>query len=124
MDTLDSIANRLLIPYLLDAVRMLEAGIASRENIDTAINLGLNYPMWPLALIDLIGVDTILFSANAIYEELKEPWFAAPLLIKKMVTAGWLGCKTGKGFMTIADISLIVILCIPFPIRKKLRWYD
>lgn len=92
------ITNRLLIPYLLDAVRMLEAGIASKEDIDTVIKLSLNHPMGPLTLIDLIGVDTVCFMANAIYDELKEPRFAAPTLLKKMATAGWLGRKTGKGF--------------------------
>lgn len=98
IDTPGFITNRLLIPYLLDAVRMLEAGIASREDIDTAINLALNHPMGPLALIDLIGVDTVLFIANGIFDELKEPRFVAPTLLKKMATAGWLGRKTGKGF--------------------------
>lgn len=98
IDTPGFITNRLLIPYVLDAVRMLEAGVATREDIDTAIKLALNHPMGPLALIDLIGVDTILFIANAMYDELKEPRLAAPTLLKKMATAGWLGRKTGKGF--------------------------
>ena len=77
---------------------MLEAGVASREDIDTAINLGLNHPMGPLTLSDLVGLDVVLFIVNAIYEEFKDPKFAAPPLLKKMVTAGWLGRKTGKGF--------------------------
>lgn len=98
IDTPGFITNRLLIPYLFDAVRMLEGGVASREDIDTAIRLGLNYPMGPLTLLDLIGVDTVCFIANAMYDELKEPRLAAPTLLKKMVTAGWLGRKTGKGF--------------------------
>ena len=92
------IVNRLMAPFLLDAIRMLEAGVASREDIDTAINLGLNHPMGPLALSDLIGLDVVLFIVNAIYEEFKDRRFAAPPLLKKMVTAGWLGRKTGKGF--------------------------
>ncbi len=97
-DTPGFIANRLLMPYLNNAIRMLEAGIASREDIDTAINLGLNHPMGPLTLADLIGNDTILFVTNALYDEFKEPQYAPPPLLKKMVTAGWLGRKTGKGF--------------------------
>ena len=92
------IVNRLMTPFLLDAIRMLEAGVASREDIDTAINLGLNHPMGPLTLSDLIGLDVVLFIVNAIYEEFKDPRFAAPPLLKKMAAAGWLGRKTGKGF--------------------------
>jgi 3-hydroxybutyryl-CoA dehydrogenase len=97
-DTPGFIVNRLMTPFLLDAIRMLEAGVATRENIDTAINLGLNHPMGPLTLSDLVGLDVVLFIANAIYEESKDPRFAAPTLLKKMVAAGWLGRKTGKGF--------------------------
>ncbi len=92
------IVNRLAFPYLLDAVRMLEAGIATREDIDAAVKLGLNHPMGPLTLLDLIGLDTSLFIVDAMYEEFKDPKFAAPTLMRKMVTAGWLGRKTGKGF--------------------------
>ncbi len=92
------IVNRLMTPFLLNAVRMLENGVASREDIDTAVNLGLNHPMGPLALIDLIGLDTVFFIANAIYEEFKDPQFIPPTLMKKMLAAGWLGRKTGKGF--------------------------
>lgn len=92
------IVNRLITPFLLDAIRMLEAGVATREDIDTAIKLGLNHPMGPLALSDLIGLDVVLFIVNAIYEEFKDQRFAAPPLLKKMVTADWLGRKTGKGF--------------------------
>jgi 3-hydroxybutyryl-CoA dehydrogenase len=92
------IVNRLAMPFILNAIRMLEAGIATREDIDTAVNLGLNHPMGPLALADLIGLDTIYFVVNAIYEELKDPQYAAPVLLKKMLAAGWLGRKTGKGF--------------------------
>src|SRR3990170_7328113 len=92
------IVNMLLIPYLNSAVRMLEEGFATREDIDTAIRLGLNHPMGPLQLIDLIGVDTTMFVANVLYEEFKEQLFAPPPLLKRMVTAGRLGRKTGKGF--------------------------
>jgi len=92
------IVNRLWIPYELDAIRMLETGTATKEDIDTAINTGLNYPMGPLTLVDLTGLDVLLFVADAMYEELKDPRFAAPTLLRKMVAAGWLGRKTGKGF--------------------------
>jgi len=92
------IVNRLMTPFLLNAIRMLEAGVATREDIDTAINLGLNHPMGPLALADLIGLDTVFFIASAIYEEFKDPQYAPPILMKKMLAAGWLGRKTGKGF--------------------------
>ena len=92
------IVNRLLIPFLLNAIRMLESGAASKEDIDNGINLGLNHPMGPLTLADLIGLDTVIFIANGIYEETKDPQCIAPILLKKMVTAGWLGRKTGKGF--------------------------
>jgi len=92
------IVNMLLIPYLNSAVRLLEEGFATREDIDTAIHLGLNHPMGPLRLIDLIGVDTTMFVANVLYEEFKEPLYSPPPLLKRMVTAGHLGRKTGRGF--------------------------
>jgi len=97
-DTPGFVVNRLLSPFLLNAVRMLEAGIATREDIDAAINLGLSHPIGPLKLLDLIGLDTVFFGACDMYEELKEPQYAPPILLRKMVTAGWLGRKTGKGF--------------------------
>jgi len=97
-DTPGFIVNRLLVPFLFNAVHMLEAGIASREDIDAGINLGLNHPMGPLTLADLIGIDTLLFIADAMYAEFRDPQYAAPILVRKMVTAGWLGRKTGKGF--------------------------
>jgi 3-hydroxybutyryl-CoA dehydrogenase len=92
------IVNRLMIPFILNAIRMMDSGIATKEDIDAGINLGLNHPIGPLALADLIGLDTIYFIANAMYAELKDPQFASPTLLGKMVTAGWLGRKTGKGF--------------------------
>jgi 3-hydroxybutyryl-CoA dehydrogenase len=97
------IVNTLLIPYLNDAVRMLEEGFATREDVDTAIHLGLNHPMGPLRLADLIGLDTCLQIANVLYDEFKEPRFAPPPLLKRMVTAGQLGRKTGKGFYEYDD---------------------
>jgi 3-hydroxybutyryl-CoA dehydrogenase len=92
------IVNALLIPYLNGAIRMLEDGFATREDIDTAVHLGLNHPMGPLRLIDLIGLDTHLFIANVLFEEFKEPAFAPPPLLRRMVTAGRLGRKVGRGF--------------------------
>ena len=92
------IVNRLMIPFILNAIHMMDSGIASKEDIDAGINLGLNHPMGPLALADLIGLDTVFFIANAMYAELRDPQFVAPPLLGKMVTAGWLGRKTGKGF--------------------------
>lgn len=92
------IVNRLQIPFRLNAIRMLEAGIATREDIDTALTLGLGHPMGQLALQDLVGLDVTYAVANAMYEETKDPKFAPPTLMKKMVTAGWFGRKTGKGF--------------------------
>jgi 3-hydroxybutyryl-CoA dehydrogenase len=92
------IVNTLLIPYLNDAIRMLEDGFATREDVDTAIHLGLNHPMGPLALADLIGLDTCLQIANVLYDEFREPRFAPPPLLRRMVAAGHLGRKTGRGF--------------------------
>ncbi len=92
------IVNALLIPYLLDAVRMYEEGTASREDIDAGIRLGLNHPMGPLTLTDFVGLDTTLYVADAMFEETKNARYAAPTLLRRMVTAGHMGCKSGKGF--------------------------
>jgi 3-hydroxybutyryl-CoA dehydrogenase len=97
-DTPGFIVNRLLIPYLLDAVRVYEDGLATKEDIDTAIHLGLNHPMGPLTLLDFVGLDTTLFIADAMFEEYKDPRYAAPPLLRRMVLAGHLGRKSGKGF--------------------------
>jgi 3-hydroxybutyryl-CoA dehydrogenase len=97
-DTPGFIVNRLLLPFMLGACRMLETGLATKEDIDAGVRLGLGHPMGPLALADLIGMDTILYIANAIYEELKDPLYAPPIILKKMVAAGRLGRKTGRGF--------------------------
>ncbi len=94
------IVNRLLIPYLLDAIRLLEEGVATMEDIDTAIRLGLNHPMGPFTLMDFVGLDTLLFIADAMFEEFKDPRYAAPPLLRRMVAAGWLGRKSGRGFYT------------------------
>jgi len=97
-DTPGFIVNRLMVPQLLNAVHMLELGVANREDIDAAVKLGLNHPMGPFALIDLIGVDVVCFIAKAVYEETKDNQFVIPTLLQKMLTAKWLGRKTGKGF--------------------------
>ena len=92
------IVNRLWLPFLLHAIRLYEDGVASREDIDNAIMLGLNYPMGPLTLSDMVGIDVVKFVADALYEQLKDPRYITPTLVDKMVAAGWLGRKTGKGF--------------------------
>jgi 3-hydroxybutyryl-CoA dehydrogenase len=97
------IVNMLLIPYLNGAVRMLDEGFATREDIDMAVSLGLAHPMGPLRLLDLIGLDTALFVANVLFEEFREPLYAPPPLLKRMVTAGRLGRKSGAGFYDYAS---------------------
>lgn len=97
-DTPGFIVNLLLIPYLLDAIRALEKGVATKEHIDKSMVLGLNHPMGPFTLLDLLGLDTTLFIADAMYGEFKDSRYAAPPLLRRMVTAGYLGRKTGKGF--------------------------
>jgi 3-hydroxybutyryl-CoA dehydrogenase len=92
------IVNALLFPYLNNAVRMLEAGTASREDIDTAMQGGCNFPMGPLALLDLVGLDTSLSILDALYEEFKDPNYAAVPVLRRMVAAGQLGRKSGAGF--------------------------
>jgi 3-hydroxybutyryl-CoA dehydrogenase len=92
------IVNTLLIPYLNDAIRMLEEGFASREDIDAAVDLGLNHPMGPLRLADLIGLDTCAQIGDVLYEEFKDARFAPPPLLRRMVAAHQLGRKSGRGF--------------------------
>ena len=92
------VVNALLVPYILAAVRMVEAGVASAEDVDTAMVGGANHPMGPLALADLIGLDTTAAIAGSLYEEYKEPLYAAPPLLRRMVEAGLLGRKSGRGF--------------------------
>ncbi len=92
------IVNALLVPFQLDTIRMLENGIATKEDIDTGIKLGLNHPMGPLTLADFVGIDTILFIADAMFAETKDSRYAAPPLLRRMVAAGYLGRKSGKGF--------------------------
>ena len=97
-DTPGFIVNRLAVGFMLNAMSLLENGVASREDIDTACKLGLNHPMGPLELADLIGNDIILNMADGIYETLKGHRYIAPNLLRRMVAAGWLGQKTKKGF--------------------------
>jgi 3-hydroxybutyryl-CoA dehydrogenase len=92
------IVNMLLVPYLLEAIRMYESGFASKEDIDVGMLLGTNHPMGPLTLLDYVGLDTTYYIANILYEELHEPKYAPPPLLKQMVTAGFLGRKSGRGF--------------------------
>ena len=92
------VVNALLVPYLLSAIRMLESGFASAEDIDTGMVKGCAHPMGPLALTDLIGLDTTAAVAQSMYEEFKEPLYAPPPLLMRMVEAGLLGRKTGRGF--------------------------
>jgi len=97
-DTAGFIVNFLLIPYLIAAVRMLENGVATRDDIDTAMKLGCGYPMGPFTLLDYVGLDTTLWAADAIYEEYKDPLYASPPLLRRMVQSGMTGRKSGKGF--------------------------
>jgi 3-hydroxybutyryl-CoA dehydrogenase len=97
-DTPGFVVNRQLAPFIMNAIRMLENGVATREDIDAGVKLGLNHPIGPLELADFIGLDTVYFGAIDMYDKFKESQYAAPVLLRKMVAAGWLGRKTGKGF--------------------------
>jgi 3-hydroxybutyryl-CoA dehydrogenase len=97
-DTTGFVVNRLLVPYLLEAIRLLESGVASKEDIDQAMKLGCGYPMGPFTLLDLVGLDTTLYVAEVMFQEFREPRFAPPPLLRRMVMAGHLGRKSGKGF--------------------------
>ncbi len=97
-DTPGFIVNRLALLYQFEAIHMLEAGVATKEDIDSGITSGLGHPMGPLMLNDLVGLDVLYHIGNIMYEETKRPEYAPPTLLKKMVAAGWLGRKTGRGF--------------------------
>ena len=99
------IVNRLLVPYLLDAVRAYEEGVGSIEDIDNAMKLGCGYPMGPFTLLDFVGLDTTYYITHVMYDEFKEPRFASPPLLKRMVMAGWYGRKTGQGFYDYSDAN-------------------
>lgn len=99
------IVNRLLVPYLLDAIRAYEEGVGSIEDIDNAMKLGCGYPMGPFTLLDFVGLETTYYITHVMYDEFKERRFAAPPLLKRLVMAGWYGKKTGKGFYDYTDPS-------------------
>ncbi len=97
------VVNRLLVPYLLDAIRAYEEGVGSIEDIDNAMKLGCGYPMGPFTLLDFVGLDTTYYITHVMYDEFKERRFASPPLLKRLVMAGWYGRKSGKGFYDYAD---------------------
>jgi 3-hydroxybutyryl-CoA dehydrogenase len=102
-DSTGFIVNRLLVPYLLDAIRALEEGVGSIEDIDSSMKLGCGHPMGPLTLLDFVGLDTTYYIANIMFDEFRERRFAPPPLLKRMVLAGWNGRKAGKGFYDYSD---------------------
>src|SRR5579862_8761857 len=102
-DSTGFIVNRLLVPYLLDAIRALEEGVGSIEDIDNSMKLGCGHPMGPLTLLDFVGLDTTYYIANIMFDEFKERRFAPPPLLKRMVLSGWNGRKAGRGFYDYAD---------------------
>ena len=97
------IVNRLLVPYMLDAIRAYEEGVGSIEDIDQAMKLACGYPMGPFTLLDFVGLDTTYYITHVMYDEFKERRFASPPLLKRLVMAGWYGRKSGKGFYDYAD---------------------
>ena len=97
------IVNRLLVPYLLDAIRAYEEGVGSITDIDEAMKLGCGYPMGPFTLLDFVGLDTTYYITHVMFDEFKERRFASPALLKRLVLAGWYGRKTGKGFYDYTD---------------------
>ncbi len=97
------IVNRLLVPYLLDAIRALEEGAGSITDIDKSMKLGCAHPMGPFVLLDFVGLDTTYYIANILFDEFREPRFAPPGLLKRLVKTGWHGRKTGKGFYDYSD---------------------
>jgi len=97
------IVNRLLVPYLLDAIRALEEGVGSVVDIDNSMKLGCGYPMGPFTLLDFVGLDTTYYISQIMFDEFKEKRFAAPPLLKRLVLAGWHGKKTGRGFYDYSD---------------------
>ncbi|MGD1210800.1 MAG: 3-hydroxybutyryl-CoA dehydrogenase [Candidatus Acidiferrales bacterium] len=99
------IVNRLLVPYLLDAIRAFEEGAGSIVDIDNSMKLGCGHPMGPFALLDFVGLDTTYYIANIMFDEFKERRFAPPALLKRMVLAGWSGRKSGRGFYDYADLQ-------------------
>jgi 3-hydroxybutyryl-CoA dehydrogenase len=101
-DTPGFVVNRLLVPYLLYAIRLLEQGLATKEDIDRGMKLGCGYPMGPFELLDFVGLDTTYYIAQIMFDEFKDPMMAAPPLLKRMVLAGRHGRKSGRGFYDYA----------------------
>jgi 3-hydroxybutyryl-CoA dehydrogenase len=102
-DSTGFIVNRLLVPYLLDAIRALEEGVGSIEDIDNSMKLGCGHPMGPLTLLDFVGLDTTYYISQIMFDEFHERRFASPPLLKRMVLAGWNGRKSGRGFYDYSD---------------------
>jgi 3-hydroxybutyryl-CoA dehydrogenase len=102
-DSTGFIVNRLLVPYLLDAIRALEEGVGSIEDIDNSMKLGCGHPMGPLTLLDFVGLDTTYYISQIMFDEFREKRFASPPLLKRMVLAGWNGRKSGRGFYDYSD---------------------
>jgi 3-hydroxybutyryl-CoA dehydrogenase len=104
-DSTGFIVNRLLVPYMLDAIRAYEEGVGSIEDIDNAMKLGCGYPMGPFTLLDFVGLDTTYYITHVMFDEFKERRFASPPLLKRLVMAGWYGRKSGKGFYDYSDTN-------------------
>jgi 3-hydroxybutyryl-CoA dehydrogenase len=108
-DTSGFIVNRLLVPYMLDAIRCLEQGLATTEDIDKSMTLGTGYPMGPFTLSDFVGIDTLYYIAEIMFDEFREPRFAPPPLLKRMVTLGYYGRKTKRGFYDYSGEKPVVV---------------
>ncbi|MCA9623758.1 MAG: 3-hydroxybutyryl-CoA dehydrogenase, partial [Myxococcales bacterium] len=102
------IVNRMLIPFLNEGCFALQEGLGTADDIDQAAKLGLNHPMGPLELSDLIGLDTVLAIADVLYREIGDPKYRAPTTLRNLVAAGWLGLKTGRGFYRYGDDGKII----------------
>lgn len=107
-DSTGFVVNRLLVPYLLDAIRQLENGLASVEDIDNAMILGVGHPMGPFTLLDFVGIDTTLYIADIMFDEFKQHQYSAPPLMRRMIHAGYFGRKSGKGFYDYTGDSPVV----------------
>ena len=101
-DTPGFLVNRILVPLLVEAIFLYQEGTATREDIDQAVRLGLGHPMGPLTLADFIGLDTLLAICEVYYREFGDPKYRPPIMLRRYVTAGWLGRKSGKGFYDYA----------------------